>query len=252
VTVHTIGAIGTTFDIDIDGRPASLAQLMPGIGDDDRLGLVVTSALGGLGSSALVLALVIDFYATHDDQVRALRPGELLYPQHFVFHVERAWGQYSWLDFWPPDKEMVVGTAPADLARALIDRGITRLLIEDATGACTPAAIGRSERDQLQRQLATCLAYSPTGRVRAADVSITSNPTAERWVEWTIDPERAVTESGRPGAASVAGSPSTARVGDALRVQARRRRAELLQDARPVETYRRLSTSEAIDLLTTR
>ena len=225
---------------------------MPGIGDDDRLGLVVTSALGGLGASALVLAIVIDFYATHQDQVRSLQRGELLYPQHYVFHVDRAWGQYSWLDFWPPEKEMVVGIAPADLAHALIERGITRLLIEDTTGACAPDAIDGPMRDRLERQLVTCLAYSPTGRTRDSDISITSNPTAERWVEWTIDPERAVTESDRSGARSVAESPSTAQLSDDDRDRARRRRAELGPNSRPVETYRRLTATEAIDLLTAR
>ena len=109
---------------------------------------------------------MIDFYATHEDQVRALQPGELLYPQHYVFHVDRAWGQYSWLDFWPADKETVVSSAPADVARALLDRGITRLLIEDAPGTCSPDAIAGPIHDQLERQLVTCLAYSPTGRTR--------------------------------------------------------------------------------------
>jgi hypothetical protein len=247
--MHTIGAADTRYDITIDGRPATLDDVMPNFGDDDRLGIVVRGPLSGLGASALVLAMVTEFYAQHAGAVSALAPGELLYPQHYVFHVGRARGEYSWLDFWPPDKESVVADGPATLAQALVDRRITRLLIEDARPAPTRMTLPGEAAHALDRQIVTALAYSRTGRTTDADVTVTSNESAETWVQWTIDPQRGADESGRPNAAKVVQSPSTLAVTDAERAVARQTRAALLHDGRPVETYRRLDRDQVLDLL---
>jgi hypothetical protein len=239
--VHTIGAKHTSFDVTIDGRTSSLDELMPDLGDDDRLAVVVRSALGGVGCSALVLAMVRHFYVRREDDVRALAPGEILYPEHFVVHVDRARGDYAWLDFWPPDKEMVV--AGASVPQTLLDLGITRLLVEDG------APNGSLGHVDLERQLITCLAFSPTGRTARADVTVAGNPSAEQWVGWTIDPERAAQESDRPSAQSSDRLLRASEVTDTERDEARRMRAGLIEDDVPIESYRRITSREAVCLL---
>jgi hypothetical protein len=239
--VHTIGARDTVFEVVVDGRPSSLHAVMPGLDQHDRLGLVVRSPLGGLGASALIFAMVIDFYRAHDAELRALQPGELLYPEHYVFHVGTAQGDYSWLDFWPPHKEVVV--ASDQLVQSLLDHGITRLLVQD-TGADMVAATADAAASALERQLVTCLAYSPDGRTAAADVTVVSNPTVEHWVEITIDPvppdpdtlndRRFLERAERAG-----------EVSEAERLAARSARHHVKRGSDPVETYRRLTAQQA-------
>jgi hypothetical protein len=243
--MHTIGAKNTSFDITIHGRAASLHDLMPAFGDGDRLGIVVRDALGGVGASALMLALVLDFYASHDEEVRALPPGAILYPQHYVFHIGRARGDYSWLDVWPPDKEVVVDDSAEAIVRALVDHRITRLLVEDHDQRTSHALADH----ELEQQLVTCLAFSSTGRTAGADVRIVSNEAVERWVGWTIDPERAEAESGRPSARSSRRLRRASEVSDSERDDARQARTRLVEAGRPVETYRHLSSREAVGLL---
>lgn len=243
--MHTIGAAHTTFGITLDGAPASLHDLA---GDGDiRLGVVSHSALGAVGASALLMAAVLDFYDRHRDDVRALAPGELLYPEHHLLHIGRARGDYAWFDVWPPHKEVIVPDDRDAIAIALVERGITHLLVEDR-----PVAAGAPSSDLtdvLVAQLHTCLAFSPSGRTRDADVRVVSNPSVEQWVTWVIDPERAALETERPSARSPDRLTRRDEVTDDERATARAARAALLVDGLPVETYRRLSAETAVALL---
>lgn len=235
-------------DFSIDGRAATLDDLMPDFGDADRLAVVVRSPLGGVGASALILAMVIDFYAAHVDDLRALSPGQILYPEHYVIHVGAPRGDYAWLDVWPPNKEVVVPADRVSIVRSLLDHGITRLLVEDLEVG--PAARDRSgDEHTLERQLVTSLAFSPTGRTFGADVRIASNHAVEQWVGWTIDPHRAALESERPSARSSDRLGRATEVDDLERDQIRSSRTTILENSVPVETYRRITTAEAISLL---
>jgi hypothetical protein len=246
--VHTIGAAHTTFGITIDGRAATLDHLLS-THRDAPLGIVVRSALGAVGASAVVMAVVCDFYDRHRADVQALAPGELLYPEHHLFHVGRARGDYAWFDVWPPHKEVVVADDRVAIATALLERRITRLLVEDSgpRAAAVPDAVPMLA--ELDASVVTCLAFSPTGRTAGADVRIVSNPSVEQWVSWTIDPERAVGETDRPSARLPDRLTRRNEVTDDERAVARAARAALIVDSRPVETYRRISTAEAISLL---
>jgi len=116
-----------SFAITVDGDPAAVADVLPGFRDSDRLGIVVRRPCGVVGASALLLAVVTAFY----DVQRGRGEDFFIYPDYFVFHVGRKLGSHNRLDIWPPHKEVVVADEPEEVLRAINDRGITRLVVED-------------------------------------------------------------------------------------------------------------------------
>jgi hypothetical protein len=174
-----------------------------------------------------------------------LAPGQILYPEHYVFHIGRARGDYAWLDVWPAHKEVVVAHSREAIIQSLLDHGITRLLVEDVDDSPIHAV----HHLGLARQIVTCLAFSATGRTARADVRMASNPSAEQWVSWTIDPQRAAQESDRPSAKSSDRLLRVAEVTDIERDAARLARTRLNEGSGPVESYRRISASEAVNAL---
>ena len=210
------------FAHEVDGRAATLADIFPGFDGRDRLGIVVRSPGGALGASALILAAITAFY----DLERARGDEFFRYPDYFLFHVGPPVGPYAMLDIWPDHKEVPVPAGdPEALLRAINDRAVTRLLVEDGPPG-TPAF----ERATLASVgLRSALAYAPDGRTGRADIATTSNATAERYVAAVID------EAG----------PLTGE----QRTRLRARRAAIHEDGRPVERYRRLTTAEALALL---
>src|ERR1700759_3352939 len=133
---------------------------MPGFEDRDRLGIVVRRPCGAVGASALVMAAVTAFY----DVQRERSADFFIYPDYFVFHVGRKLGSHNRLDIWPPHKEVVVADEPEELLRAINDRGVTRLLVED--GAPGDGGIARETLASAHARLRTAIAYAGTGRVR--------------------------------------------------------------------------------------
>ena len=210
------------FAFAVAGRAATFAEVFPGFEDRDRLGIVVRSPGGALGASALLLATVTAFY----ERERARGDAFFRYPDYYVFHVGPAVGPYAMLDIWPDHKEVTVPASdPEALLRAVNDRAITRLLVEDgppgapAFGRATLASVG----------LRTALAYAPDGRARAADVVGAGTAVTERYVAAVLD----------------AAGP----LGDEERAALRAGRAALLAGGVPRERYRRLDVGEALGLL---
>jgi hypothetical protein len=155
------------------------------------------------------------------------------------------------LDVFPARKEVVVGEEPQALLEAVNDRGITRLVVED--GAPGRSDLHPGEAASARGRIVTCLAYSPSGRVRDEDVRIAGNDSTEGYVEAILDPEsrmerlQAGDDADRARADAIA-----VRAGEVpveLRAPIAAARAELLEDGRPVETYRRLDLDEALALL---
>ncbi len=104
-----------------------------------------------------------------------------------------------------------------------------------------------------RRRIATCLAYSPSGRVSGGDVRIASNPVVEGYVDSILDPEshvaalRAGDDRDRAYADSI--DARRGEVAPELRAQIREARRELVEDDRPVETYGRITLDEALQSL---
>lgn len=107
----------------------------------------------------------------------------------------------------------------AMFAHAVAGRAATFAVLFPAFERATLASVG----------LRSALAYAPDGRAWDADVAVTSNPVAERYVAEVID--------------------GLGPLDDAARARLRERRAAIVAGGRPVERYRRLTTSEALALL---
>jgi hypothetical protein len=213
----------SAFEITVAGREAGLTDLFEGFGERDRLGVIVGQPGGGLGASALITATITAFY----DLQRARGPDFFIYPDYYVFHLGGRLGDHSRLDIWPDNKEVVVPAEAQEVLRAVNDRAITRLVVED--GEPRDPELGAEELASARARLTSCLAYSPTGRVTDADVRVTSNAVVEGYVETTLDRGDVIPPEQRS--------------------QIRRAREGLVEDGVPVETYRRIELDEALSRL---
>jgi hypothetical protein len=213
--VHTADELTSdSFAITVDDRPARVTDVFLDFDERDRLGVVVRRLCGGVGASALVLACITAFY----DAQRARSDDFFICPDYFFFHVGSRLGDHGMLDVWPEHKEVVVPDEPEYILRAINDRGVTRLLVDDGE-------LGRPQFEpqtlaSAESRVVTALAYSPDGRVNDADVSVAGNDATESYVA-------AVLEAAELPAA----------------------REALRENRRPVETYRRLTLAEALALL---
>jgi hypothetical protein len=207
----------------VDGAPSSVADVFPSFSALDRAGFVVRRPCGLVGASALVMAAVTAFY----DVQRASGADFFIYPDYFVFHVGRKLGAHNRLDIWPSHKEVVVADEPEEVLRAINDRGVTRLVVED--GAPGEGAFARETLASARARISTAVVYSPNGRARDADVAIASNDVTETYVSAVLEQSRDVPAGERDRIAAA--------------------RASLREDGRPVETYRRVDLDEALGLL---
>ena len=235
----------SAFEITAAGRVVPLVDLFEGFGEHDRLGVVIDRPGGGLGASALITAAITAFY----DLQRARGPDFFIYPDYYLFHVGEPFGDHSRLDIWPAHKEVVVAADPREVLRAVNDRAITRLAVEDGEPrGGEPAA---EELASARARVTTCLAYSASGRVADADVRVASNAVVEGYVDTTLDPERRAAELRARGADDRADE--IAARADEIPPQRRdsikRAREALVEDGVPVETYRRIDLDEALALL---
>ena len=219
--MHTSEELASsTFDIRVDGRPGTIADVFPGFDARDRVGVVVREALGGQGASTLVLAAVTAFYDVHRARGRPF----FIYPDYFTFMVGGVPDVHRWFDIHPPHKHVAVADRTEDVLTALNDRAITRLVVpEGPAGGSRPA---RESAASARERMRTAIAYSPGGRVADADIEIAGDEHTERYVRQNID-ECAALSAGPK--ARIAG-----------------RRAMLQRDGRPVETFHRLTLDEAI------
>jgi hypothetical protein len=173
----------SSFELRLDGRPAGIPDLFEGFGEQDRLGLVMSSPCGAVGASTLIAATITAFYDLH----RARGEEFFVYPDYYLFHVGRPLGDHARLDVWPRRKEVVVGEEPQAILEAIDDRGITRLVVED--GEPAEGDLDDESVASARGRIRTCLAYSPAGRVEDADVEIAGNDVTEGYVEAILDPE---------------------------------------------------------------
>lgn len=131
----------------------------------ERLGVVVTTPLGGLGASLFMQLGITAYYDGRE--TRQVNPH---YPELYVFHVGGSFGEYSLFDAWPARKQVFLPNDGA-LALATINNcGITHLLLPDE-----PAREERHnfiEPNAALDRLERCFLYSPTGKTVDANISI--------------------------------------------------------------------------------
>ncbi|HTX08152.1 MAG TPA: hypothetical protein VME22_06045 [Solirubrobacteraceae bacterium] len=222
--MHTARELSSpAFAIQVDGRTAALEDIFPGFVEHDRLGVVVRHPCGAVGASTLILAAVTAFY----DAQRAKGDDFFIYPDYFLFHVGTSLGDHGMLDIWPAHKEVVVPDEPESLLRAINDRGVTRLLVEDG-----PRAQKEYERESLasaRNRIVTALAYSPTGRVADAAAFVAGSDVTESYVAAVLD--------------------GSSQVAPEIREEIAVRRRALVEEGAPVESYRLLNLQEALERL---
>ncbi|MGH2882146.1 MAG: hypothetical protein ACRDPA_05505, partial [Solirubrobacteraceae bacterium] len=209
--MHTAEELSSpSFAIQVDGRAATLDELFPGFVEHDRLGVVVRHPCGAVGASTLILAAVTAFY----DAQRAKGEEFFIYPDYFLFHVGARLGDHGMLDIWPAHKEVVVADEPEELLRAINDRGITRLVVEDRAPA--EKHFERESLASASDRIVTALAYSPTGKVLDADVLVAGNDITETYVAAVLE--------------------QSTEVGSGSREKLRLARRALHEQGRPVES----------------
>jgi hypothetical protein len=210
----------SAFEIEVAGRVVGVTDLFEGFGEQDRLGVIIGRAGGGLGASALITAAITAFY----DIQRAGGPDFFIYPDYYLFHLGKPFGNHSRLDIWPEHKEVVVPAQAQEVLRAVNDRAITRLVVED--GEPHDAELGAEELASARTRVRSCLAYSPMGRVTDADVRVTANAVVEGYVNTTLDRGNVIPPEQRS--------------------LIRQAREGLVEDGVPIETYRRIELNEAL------
>ena len=169
--MHTLNLDPGLLDICLDGEPARLADLFPHWSASDRLGVVIASPMEAVGAGALIAAAVARFYELR----REAGAGAWVYPEIYAFHAGGPFGNFSYFDFLPPRKEVVLrGATPLALLQAVNDRAITHLAVPDAA----PVAyeyIWQELNIALERIVAA-FAYGGQGIVTGADVAIGLDP----------------------------------------------------------------------------
>jgi len=230
------------FEISVAGRWARLIDLFDGFDEHDRLGVIVCRPGGGLGASALITAAITAFY----DIQRARGPDFFIYPDYFLFHVGKPFGDHSRLDIWPAHKDVVVPADAQEVLRAVNDRAITRLVVEQ--GEPRHRELGAEELASARARITSCLAYSPSGRVTEGDVRVAANPVVEGYVNTTLDPEQRAAALRARGAEDRAGAVAARgnEIPPEQRSRIKREREGLIEDGVPVETYRRIGLDEAL------
>src|SRR4051812_24830386 len=222
------------FEVRLAGRRASIEELFPRFGEHDRLGLVMRRPCGAVGASTLIAATITAFY----DIQRSRAKDFFIYPDYYLFHVGGRLGDHARLDVWPSRKEVVVEDDPARILEAIDDRAISRLLVED--GPRGHADLDAEAVASARARVASCLAYSASGRVSGGDVRIAGNEVTEGYVTAVLDPEARMERLRSEGEAGAARAEAIALRADEVPAQARREimnaRVGLIENGLPVET----------------
>lgn len=258
-------------------QPRAVEDMLPGWTRYDRLGVVVNEPMGLVGASVMIQLATALFYTAEP----ARRQDQ--YPPLFVFHAGDRYGDYSALDVWPPRREVFLRHGPYELLGALRDRSITRLLLPESTAvqigaeSDTPAGnhhnppwvadapSGWTDAASFREQLATAYLYSPRGTVQHADISLsTADPDCEAMVEDVLAPHQCYHHFARRDDESLlamGAGPSTVtdlrlwlsrlrtrldEVDGSIRTDLLRRRRQLSTTGAITQTYRSLTSEEAL------
>lgn len=190
--MHTATELSEAFfAIEMDGRPASREDMLPGWDLDDRFGILIDSPLGAVGASHLIQLTITAFYDVSPER----RSSRAQYPEIYAFHVGAMYGDLSFYDFWPPRKEVLVERSGLEVLAALNDHRITRLALPETAAARgyesdKPAWSSWADAGSAEELLRGAWLYSPSGRVTEPNLTIAGTDEAtERNVTDALDSE---------------------------------------------------------------
>ncbi|TPN79459.1 hypothetical protein FJ987_11540 [Mesorhizobium sp. CU2] len=240
------------FDVEIDGKTASIAEALPDWNPHDRFGLVIDDPLGGIGATHLLQIAITSFY-----DVKPSRRNELtIYPEIYAFHIGKGHGAHAPYDFWPARREVITSLDHREVLDAINDRGITRLAVPD-----------RPERDVVHRpkevdaaldRIVSAFVYDPSGRVAKPDLVISGNdkrtehnPNSALRPRYRDNPPAAVSTAAKPVKEVDTSYQEWLRKREHdLTAEERdfveRRRQALRKEGLVTETYRRAGVREAL------
>jgi hypothetical protein len=224
--MHTSTALSARdFAIAVEGREASVADVLPGFSIDARVAIVSRGQGAPFGAATLLLALVTAWYEERRERAGADPFHE--YPDYYLVQVGGEHADLGMLEVWPPRKHVVVEPDAEQVLGALSDRAIDYVIVED--GEPRRALVLRETANAVPRHLRAALAYAPHGRASSADVVVSGSERTERIVEEAL-----------------AGSTNVpADVLDACRAT----RRALTRAGRTEERFRRLDLESALGLL---
>jgi hypothetical protein len=245
------------FEVAIEGRPASIAELFPDWHAHDRFGLVIDEAFGGIGASHLLQSAMMAYY----DVKPLRRTSKAVYPEIYAFHIGRGCGAHAPYDFWPARREVILRTADhREILDAINDRGITRLAVPDRP--MRDVVHRPKEEDAAFDRIASAFVYDATGIAAGGDVAISGidrrteyNPDQVLRPVAEIAPTRTAVGAGRPVKETEDDYTNwllerAREVTEEERGLARTRREALRNDAGlATERYRRVSVAEALKRL---
>jgi hypothetical protein len=193
-----------------------------------------------------------------------------VYPEIYLFHVGGPHGDFSYFDFWPPRKEVRVAAAqPVSLLEAINAHAITRLALPPGDrGADSVLQTGPStwaEQASAMERLRSCFGYAPDGHAAGGDVRISSrDPRVHENITASVTPlPDAIAFREELASATLPSWPDPSVAADGYRWAdvVERRVDEVPQPVRDhvaealaarlrsgelVETYRRITTAEAL------
>lgn len=252
--MHTAEQLSRSmFQVTVDGRQAGPAGVLPDWGPADRLGVVVTEPFGGVGASHLIQLAIVCFY-----DLRPQRRGpDGIYPEIYLFHVGGPHGDHSPFDFWPERKEVFLPADPSAVLDAVNDKAVTRLLVPD--GPRRPVTHRVKERPTARDRIVGAFAYSPSGVVRDPDVVVAGlSAQTEANARNTLDPSRLLRRMSVPRSANLKendpayGVRLRSRLNEApeaARLAAQAHRDRIRVRGLVAESYRRIDTETALDML---
>lgn len=175
------------FAFSAGGNAATFDDVLPDFGPTERVGVVSRTPGSAHRAAGLVLAAVARFYELRlqvSDDFYA-------YPDFYVFHVGELRGYHGMIDVWPEHKEVVVGGNAESIVSAVNDRGVTRLLIEEAPPA--PGLMARETVEGFRQGIRTVYSFDPFGPARPLDdVAVTPSEAGIQAIRQSAEISRSI------------------------------------------------------------
>lgn len=230
--MHTTNIINSSeFTFEVRGNKATFEDIFADFTVYDRIGVLVKNYCGAIGASSLILSAVTKFYDAYRSQL-GNEPDKLrIYPEFYLFHIGKHYGDHQQLDIWPSHREIIIEDNPEKILEAINDRAITRLIVEDVSRSDKVDFLPETMNSAKQR-IKTTLAYSSTGRVQNADITAKS----------TLNVEKLVSNTLRESSNSNILSDSTYK-------ELKQNRDSLIDENYINETYRFISLTQALHML---
>lgn len=209
-----------------------MEDVFPGFNVQDRIGIVVKDFCGATGASTLIMAAITKFYDFYRPQLGNEKNKLRIYPEYFLFHIGKRFGDHQQMDIWPSHREVIVENNAEKILQAINDRAITRLLVVDSYPSQSTEFMPETLNSAKQR-IITTLAYSSTGRVEQADILAASTTRVERYVMSTLNESK-----------------QGAILSEYMYDRLQNIRHSLFSDEHIKETYRKVSLTEALHMLT--